>query len=405
MNAPLQVKPPVLGMAEFVGFLAACMAINALAIDVMLPALPGITEAYGLVDANQAQSVVAVYLLGMGVSQLFYGPLSDSYGRRPVLIFGLLVFSVAGLLATLSNSFVMLLVCRFIQGFGGGAPRVIGISLARDRFSGVILGKVMSLSMMTFMAVPILAPSLGQLVLMIASWRWTFGVLVIGGGSVLLWLLLRLPESLPVEKRRPLSIKSVMDGFWSTVSHRQTMSFVVAVGLVFGAQMGFIISAQRIFADIFNAGDHFGLLFACIASAMAVASFTNSRLVVRLGMQRMAGMALVVLVLVSTTHLAVALRGGESLWLFIALQMATMAMYGFLTANLNALAIEPLGHIAGTASSVIGLCTTLIGAGVGYVIGQAFDGSLVPLTTAGLIIGVAAAMLMLFARTGEERGF
>jgi DHA1 family bicyclomycin/chloramphenicol resistance-like MFS transporter len=387
---------------EFVGFIAVCMALNALSIDVMLPALPDLTTDFLLDEPNHAQAVIAVYLLGMGLSQLFYGPLSDRFGRRPVLIGGLVLFSMAGLLSAMTASFGTLVAARFVQGLGAGAPRVIAVSLARDTYAGRELGRVMSLAMMIFMAVPILAPSIGQLILAVAPWRWTFGALVVGGVLVLLWSVLRLRESLPPERRRPLSPSAIVGGYRMTLGTRATVSYMAALGLVLGAQMGFIISAQRIFADVFDAGRHFGLLFAVVASAMAVAAFTNSRLVIRFGMRRLAIAGLVTLVVLNLVHLAVAWRGGEPLWGFVLIQMGSMAMFGFLGANLNTLAIDPLGHIAGTASSAIGLFTTVLGALLGFAVGQSFDGTVVPLTLAYVVLGSAALALVLGAERGES---
>jgi len=254
--------------------------------------------------------------------------------------------------------------------------------------------------MMIFMAVPILAPSIGQLILLVAPWRWIFGALFVGGALVLLWSVLRLQESLPPQRRRPLSASAVIGGYRITLGSRQPVSYMVALGLVFGAQLGFIISAQRIFAEVFDAGGDFGLLFALVASAMALAAFTNSRLVLRFGMRRLAIAGLATLVLLNLMHLAVAWRGGEPLWGFMLLQMGSMAMFGFLGANLNTLAIDPLGHIAGTASSAIGLFTTVLGALLGFLVGQSFDGSVVPLTLAYVVLGSAALILVL----GAERG-
>ena len=386
---------------EFVGFIAACMALNALAIDVMLPALPHLTADFLLKDPNHAQTVIAVYLAGMGVSQLFYGPLSDCFGRRPVLIGGLLLFSLAGLLSAMTTGFGLLLTARFVQGLGAGAPRVIAVSLARDTYAGRELGRVMSLVMMTFMAVPIIAPSIGQLILWVAPWRWTFGALVVGGVLVLLWSILRLQESLPLERRRSLSPSAVVGGYRMTLGSRAAVSYMVALGLVLGAQMGFIISAQRIFAEVFDAGRHFGLLFALVASAMAVAAFTNAQLILQFGMRRLAIAGLITLIVLNLLHLVVAWHGGEPLWGFVFIQMGSMAMFGFLGANLNTLAIEPLGHIAGTASSAIGLFTTVLGALLGFAVGQSFDGSVVPLTLAYVVFSSAALALVWGADQGE----
>jgi len=398
MTLPLSRNTPM-AFAEFVAFVAACMALNALAIDVMLPALPDLNAGFFLHDPNQSQAVIAVYLLGMGASQLIYGPLSDRFGRRPVLIGGLVLFSLAGLLSAVAPSFPLMLAARFVQGLGAGAPRVIAVSLARDTYSGRQLGRVMSLAMMVFMAVPILAPSLGQLILLVAPWRWAFGALVLGGGAVLAWTLFRLEESLPLERRRPMSPAAVIDGFRIALTTRSAMGYMLAMGLVLGAHMGFITSAQRIFMDIFDAGQRFSLLFALVAMAMSVAAFTNSRLVMRFGMRRLAIVGLCALVLLNTAHLLLLSRGPESLPMFLLMQAGSMFLFGFLGANLNALAMEPLGHVAGTASSLIGFFTTVSGALLGFGVGQLFDGSVVPLTLAYVVLGTAALGVVM--RTGR----
>ena len=404
MNGTDTKGPGRMSFNEFVAFIAACMALNALAIDVMLPALPDLDTAFLLGDPNRAQAVIAVYLLGMGLSQLFYGPLSDHFGRRPVLLGGLALFSVAGLLSALTPSFGMLLAARFVQGLGAGAPRVIALSLARDSYSGRQLGRVMSLAMMVFMIVPVLAPSIGQLILLVAPWRWAFGALVVGGGAVLVWTLLRLQESLPVERRRPMSPASVYDGFRITVTTRSAVGYMLALGLVFGGQMGFVTSAEQIFSDVFDAGHSFSLLFALVALAMSVAAFANSRLVMRFGMRRLAIAGLIALVTLNGIHLALAWHHNESLPVFMLMQAGSMFVFGFLGANLNTLAIEPLGHVAGTASSAIGFFSTVCGALLGFAVGQLFDGSVVPLTTAYIVFGLGALGIVMFSETPGGSG-
>lgn len=379
-----------MSFTEFVGFIAACMALNALAIDVMLPALPMLHADFSLIDPNQAQAVIGVYLLGMGASQLVYGPLSDRYGRRPVLIGGLIVFAVAGMLSSLTDSFATLLAARLLQGVGAGAPRVIAVSLARDKYSGAQMGKVMSLAMMVFMAVPILAPSMGQLILLVAPWRWAFGALVIAGAAVLTWTLLRLQESLPEEHRRAISPRAIFGAYRITLTTRTSVGYMLALGLVVGGHMSFITSAQQIFVDVFDVGRSFTLLFAAVAVAMAVAAFTNSRLVHRFGMRRLSLTGLVTLIVLNVIHLGLALSGNETLLAFMLLQGGSVFVFGFLASNLNTLAMEPLGHVAGTASSMIGFFSTVTGALIGLMVGHLFNGSVSPLVGAYVVLGSLA---------------
>jgi DHA1 family bicyclomycin/chloramphenicol resistance-like MFS transporter len=314
-----------------------------------------------------------------------------------VLIGGLTLFSLAGLLSAFTQGFSMLLLARFVQGVGAGAPRVVAFSLARDSYSGPQLGRVLSLAVMLFMAAPILAPSLGQLILLVAPWRWVFGALVLGGGILLVWALLRLEETLPVERRRSISPRAVLESFRITITTRAAVGYTLALGLVMGSQMGFVISAQRIFMDIFDTGGSFTLLFALVALAMSVAAFTNSRLVLRFGMRHLVVVGLGALILLNTAHLALVWLDTESLTVFMLMQSGSMFIFGFLGANLNTLAIEPLGHVAGTGSSAIGFFTTVCGALLGFGIGQLFDGSVVPLTLAYVVLGLTALTMVVLA--------
>ncbi|GHU24825.1 Bcr/CflA family drug resistance efflux transporter [Betaproteobacteria bacterium] len=366
-----------MAFAEFVSFIAACMALNALAIDIMLPALPLLAADFHLSDPNQAQAVVAFFLIGTGISQLFYGPLADRFGRRPILIGGLVLFAIGGVLSAFADSFATLLAARVFQGIGAGSPRVISISLARDRYSGATMAKVMSLAMMIFMAVPVLAPSLGQLLLVITpSWHWIFGSLVVASMAVLWWTLARLPETLSPDRRRPLAPAAVYSAYRQTVTHRRTLGYTIALTLVVGAHIGFISSSQQIFVDVFEARKSFPLLFALITLSMAVAAFTNSRLVHRFGMRKMSLSGLIALLIINCFHLA------------LCSNMNTSRVS--LPANLNTMAMEPMGHIAGTASSMVGFVSTVGSAVIGLIIGHLFNGSVAPLLGAYVVLALAA---------------
>jgi DHA1 family bicyclomycin/chloramphenicol resistance-like MFS transporter len=376
---------------EFVGFIAACMALNALAIDIMLPALPLLTTDFRLSNPNQAQAVIAFYMAGTGMSQLFYGPLSDRFGRRPVLIGGLLICVAAGVASTFADSFSTLLAARIFQGIGAGAPRVVAVSLARDRYSGIRMAKVMSLAMMIFMTVPVLAPSLGQLVLLVApSWHWVFGALVVASALLLWWTLARLPESLSPDCRLPLAPASVYSAYRQTVTHRRTFGYMIALTLIVGAHIGFIASAQQIFVDVFDAGKSFTVLFALIAFTTGIAAFVNSKLVHRHGTRRVIMFGLASLLTINVLHFALDISGHETLLAFMLLQGTSVFIFGFLAANLNAMAMEPMGHIAGTASSMIGFFSTIGAALISLVIGHSFNGSVTPLLGAYIVLALAA---------------
>jgi DHA1 family bicyclomycin/chloramphenicol resistance-like MFS transporter len=389
-----------MGFGEFIGFIAACMAINALAIDIMLPALPLLTASFHLTDPNQAQTVIGVYLIGTGISQLFYGPISDRYGRRVALTVGLLIFVLAGILSTLAESFSTLLAARALQGIGAGAPRVTAVALARDRYVGAQMAKVMSMAMVVFMVVPVLAPTLGQLVLFVAPWRWVFGMLVAAGIAVLWWMLLRLPETLAPGERRSISPASIYRAYRQTLTHRRTFGYMLALSLIIGAHLSFISSAQQILVDIFGAGASFTVLFALIAAATGLAAFFNARMVHRLGMRRICISGLIALLIINVLHLTLELSGRENLLIFMLLQGASVFIFGFLAADLNALAMEPMGHIAGTASSMIGFFSTVSSALIALFIGHLFNGTVIPLL--GAYVALTILALGITWRVGDQ---
>lgn len=404
--APTSARPPNGGLSlrEFVAFAAALMAMNALSIDIMLPALPQLAADLDAAQGNQRQAVITVFFVGLGAAQLVFGPLSDRHGRRPVLLGGLVVYGVAALACTLAGTFGHMLAARLAQGIGAASTRVIAMALVRDCYSGRDMGRVMSLVMMVFIAVPVLAPSLGQLILLVASWRWIFGALFLAGVGVMLWAGLRLPETLPPERRRPFSAASVVVGFRETLTTRQSVGYMVAMGIVLGSVFAFITSAQQVFMDVFGMGGEFVLMFAVITLCMSVAAFVNSRLVVRLGMRRLSHIALVAFIAVNAVHLLLVVSGRESLAVFVVFQALTVFTFGFMGANFNAMAMEPMGHIAGTASSLIGFFTTIAAGLLGFGIGQFFDGTTLPLIAGYLVLGVSALGVIVLVERGRLFG-
>lgn len=390
-----------MGFYPFVGLTAALMATNALAIDSMLPALPQMAEALGIVEANQRQWIITAYLLGFGVSQIFYGTISDRYGRRPVLLVGLSIYVLASIVAAFSGSFEAMMAARAVQGIGAAATRVLVVSIVRDCYSGREMARVMSLAMIVFLAVPILAPSIGQAILWVAPWRWIFGVLTSFGAVVMLWVLLKLPETQHPEDRKPIEPASVLASFRTTLTSRIGVGYMLAMAFVLGGLFGFINSAQQVFVDVFHAPELFTTIFALIAMFMAASSLLNSRIVGRLGMRRVSHGALLGYIALTSLHALVALAGHESLWTFAILQGAAMFCFGLIGPNFGAMAMEPLGHVAGTASSVQGFVTTVIGALLGFYIGQHFNGTVVPLTLGFALCGIAALVVVLIVERGR----
>ncbi len=397
-----QPRPhPGIGFNEFVALIAGLMAVNAMSIDVMLPGLPAIGAALDVAEPNHRQLVIGSYLVAFAGAQLVYGPLADRFGRRAILAWGLGLYVLASLAAALAWSFEALLVARFVQGLGAAATRVIAIALARDCYGGREMGRVMSLAMMVFMVVPILAPSIGQVVLFVAPWRWIFGLLLAAGTVLLVWVVARLPETLPPERRRSLAPRAIAGAFGLTLTTRVAAGYMLAQGLTFGALFGFVISAQQVMQDVYGVGEWFTVLFAVVALALTAASFLNARYVVQVGLRRLAHGALVGLLVVSVGHLALALVDATPLVVFVAMQAATLFLFGFVAPNLNAMAMEPLGHVAGTASAMIGMVQTLLGAVLGTAIGQAFDGTVVPLVLGYLLCSAAALAVVVWTERGR----
>src|ERR1700754_1353873 len=274
-----------MGFPEFVVVIASIMALNPLAMDMMLPALPDIATAFHITEANRPQEVLSTFLIGFGIGQFVMGPLSDRFGRRAVLIDGMALYCIASIIAVSASSFETLLLARALQGLGTSATRVIATSIVRDCYAGRRMASVMSLAMMVFIAVPVVAPSFGQAVLLLTHWRGIFVVLMLYGVVALIWSALRMPETLPVEERKSLRPGDVLAAFRQPISIRQTLDYALACGGVWGAMFAFVFSSQQVFTDIYRLGHYFPLAFAAIATGVAIAGFINARFVRRLGMR------------------------------------------------------------------------------------------------------------------------
>jgi DHA1 family bicyclomycin/chloramphenicol resistance-like MFS transporter len=383
--------------------MAALMASNALAIDAMLPALPAIGDALGVSEDNRRQLVISFYLFGFGVAQLLYGPLADRFGRKRLLVVSLVFYAVFATLAGLASSFGLLLAWRAMQGVAAAGTRVLVMAIIRDRFHGAGMARITSLVMIVFMIVPILAPAFGQGVLAISSWRHIFIGLGVYAAILIAWSALRLPETLPVERRRPLTATHLGEAFGAIFTNRQAIGNILAMTLTMGALFSFIGSIQQIIFDVFGRPELIAIAFAIIAGPMAITSYANSRLVERLGPRWLLLRALSVFTSLALFHLLVSLTLGENIWVFCILLSLTMACFGLAGANAGALSMEPLGHIAGTASSVQGLITTVGGALIGLAIGQQFNGTVIPFLVGFFLCGLTSLALAMWANS-ERRG-
>ena len=403
VNADAWVSPrhQPMGFPEFVLVIASIMALNPLAMDMMLPALPDIAATFHITSANKPQEVLSFFLIGFGIGQFVMGPLSDRFGRRPVLVDGMVLYCIGSVIAIMASSFEMLLVARVLQGLGTSATRVIATSIVRDCYSGRRMASVVSLAMMIFIAVPVLAPSIGEGILFVTDWRGIFFVLMSYGVLALIWSAMRLPETLPVAERKSLAIPAVLNAFRQTITNRQTLGYAIAAGGVQGSLFAFVFSSQQVFTQIYGLGRYFPLAFAAAAIGVAIAGFLNARFVGRLGMRVISHGALIGFVAVAGTLLIAAKLQALPLVLFVGLASLMMFAFGLMFANFTSLAMEPQGHIAGTASSLYGSITTLLGIAIGTTIGQDYDGTLLPFAKGFFLCTLASLSVVLITEKGR----
>ena len=392
-----------LGPKETVALLAGLMALNAFAIDAMIPALPALGNELGVVEENHRQLVVIGYMIGFGSTQLLWGPLADRFGRKPVLAAGVALYAAFATLAGLAASFPLLVAARVAQGASAAVTRVLVVAMVRDLFKAEAMARVMSLVFMVFMVVPVLAPTVGQGILLFADWRAIFIVLAVYGLVMLVWSWVRLPETLHPEYRRSLAWREIGRAAWATMTEPQSRGYTLALMFSFGSLTAYIASVQQIVFDAFNAPNAIGLVFASVAAPMALASWANSRVVGKYGLRRVGHGGAFAFAAVTLVHALIAAAGHESIAVFVVFQGLAMAAFAFTSSNLGTLAMEHMGPIAGTASSVQGVVGTIGGALIGFTIGQAFDGT--PLPFLWGMAGCAALSVVLVAVSEPKRLF
>ena len=391
-----------MGKIEFIALMALLMALNALAIDIMLPGLQQIGASLGVENENHRQYVISAYLIGFAFAQLLYGPVSDRFGRRSPMFFGLAIYVVSSLAAILVPSFAALLALRFIQGIGSAAMRVITVSIVRDVFGGRAMAEVMSLIMMVFMVVPVMAPGTGQIVMLFGEWHLIFVFMAVMAAVIGTWMYLRLPETLHADDVRPFTVRSVLGGFRIVLTDRVALCYTLASTFIFGALFGFINSAEQVYKGIYGLGAWFAAAFAGVALFMAFSSFINARLVGRFGMRKLSHGSLLGFIAITFIWLVVQMLGPEPMpfAIFIVFFALAMFQFGWIGSNFNSLAMEPLGHVAGTASSVIGFMGTVGGSLIGAGIGQAFDSTALPMVAGFFVVSIIGLIFVLIGEKG-----
>jgi len=404
MDAPAAQPPPA---AEFIARVALTTSLVAMCIDTMLPALGTIATELGAPRANDRQLILTVFFGGLMLGQLVYGPVSDSTGRKPALFFGLGLFMLGNALCALAHGFGMLLVGRAISGFGAAGPRIVSVALVRDAYEGRAMARVMSFVSTIFILVPVLAPSLGQGVLAVGSWRAIFSALVLIAAANWLWFMLRQPETLPEARRVPFAVGSVARATLETFRTPLTFGYMVSTGIIFGAMINYLSTAQQIFQEQYGAGKLFPVYFGLLASGIGVASFVNARLVMRFGMQRLSRVALLAVSALSAVALVGAWlwHGHPPLLALMAFMLPCFFFIGILFGNFNARAMEPMGHIAGVAAAVTGSVSTFVALAIGSPFGRAYDGSVLPLIAGYLSCGLLALALTSWAERRTAAAF
>lgn len=385
-----------ISFGEFVCIVALLMSLTALSIDAMLPALSIIGEDLNVTHPNDAQLIISMVFLGISIGMLFYGPFSDSFGRKPALYLGLAVFIMGCFISLFAESLFMMLLGRFLQGFGAASPRVVNIALVRDSFEGRTMAQVMSFSMTLFIFIPAIAPLLGQGILAFFSWHAIFVFFILFALLVLCWFGLRMKETLVVEKRRAFKLDIIIAGTKETLTNPIVFGYTIILSAILGVFIGFLSSVQQVLGELYHTGEDFPFYFAVLALSLGLASFINGKIVIRFGTRTLGRVGMLLMIALATIFLPLVYMysGVPSLWMVMIYFMCTFFSVGMLFGNLNAISMEPLGHIAGIGSAIIGSVSTLLSLPIGIFIGQMYSGTILPLVWGFLITGLFSFFFM-----------
>lgn len=376
--------------------IALIISLVALSIDAMLPALPEIAADLMFEGANDAQYIITMLFIGMGIGQIIFGPLSDSIGRKPAINLGFVVFILGCLMSIIAQDFNDMMIGRFLQGLGAAGPRIVSIALVRDRFAGRQMARVMSFVMTIFILIPIIAPSIGQLIVNYSTWHSIFVLFLVLTIVAMTWFSLRQPETLPREKRISFSPAKMMSDIKSICAIPAAMGYTITMGFIFGAFIGYLSSAQQILQTQYALGNQFAIYFGVLAASIGLASLVNAKLVMRFGMRRLSRAAMTVTTLLSVPFFLLAqyYQGHPPLAQLMAYLLCVFFFFGIMFGNLNALAMEPLGHIAGLGSALVGSVSTLMSVMLGIIVAGAYDGTILPLVASFAILSFLGLVTM-----------
>ena len=381
---------------EFVVLMAFIISMIALAIDAMLPALPEIASDLGVTEINDSQYVISILFAGMAIGQMIFGPMSDSVGRKKAINLGFATFIIGCLISLFATSFTTMLIGRFLQGLGAAGPRVVSTALVRDRYEGREMARVMSFVMTIFILVPVIAPSVGQVILIFSDWRGIFLLFLVLSSIALVWFNCRQPETLAVDKRIKFSIKQILIDVKTIMTIPAAIGYTVATGIIFGAFLGYLSSSQQIFQVQYELGDQFVIYFGVLAASIGAASLVNARMVMRFGMRRLSHGATLFIVLSSVPFFFISQHyaGHPPLLHLMVYLLIVFFFVGILFGNLNALAMEPLGSVAGLGAAVVGSLSTLISVVLGVAVSSAYDGTVLPLVSGFALLGISCLVVM-----------
>lgn len=397
-----KIKP---SFAEFVALVAFMISLVALSIDAMLPALPEIAGDLNFDNPNDSHFIITMLFFGMAFGQVFFGPLSDAIGRKPAIIAGIVIFALGSLISVYSASMLEMMIGRFLQGIGAAGPRIVSVALVRDCFKGREMARVMSFVMTIFILVPVFAPALGQLVINFSHWRSIFGIFLLLSFIILCWFGIRQPETLAPEKRKQFSFRQLAQDSLYIVSIPVASGYTLTMGLLFGAFLGYLSSAQKIFQIQYQLGQFFAPYFGVLALSIGIAALVNAKLVMRFGMRRLSFIAMSMVALLSAPFLwlTVAMNGHPPLTLLTAYLVVVFFFFGILFGNLNALAMEPLGEIAGLGSALVGSASTMISVFLGAIIAAVYDGTVIPLIAGFAVLSLFCLIAMHFTEKRAQR--
>jgi MFS transporter, DHA1 family, multidrug resistance protein len=401
MHTPLNTKKTSIGARELVAMMAALMALNALAIDTKLPAFPEIRATFGIKDENATQHIISIFLLGTGLGSILYGPLSDRFGRKSVLIPAIIGYTLCSLGGSFAPNFEFLLVMRLAQELCGAAMGVLVAAIIRDQFEGDTMARHMSMIFMVFMIVPIVAPSVGAAMLTVTGWRNIFNLFAVLSIMLAIWVVRRLPETLDRANIIPIQPTAIMKGWRAVTANRMALGYVIASGIAHGSLFGYLTSSEQIFARTFGARDFFPIGFAIISIGLACANFANSRIVERFGARRVSHTAAILYICMGALQYFAAVYAPTSLWLFLALITINMALIAFLGSNFSAIAMQPFGKMAGIASSFQQSVRIILSAIIGGIIGAQYNGNVQPIAAGFFLCGIAALALVYISENGK----